>query len=308
MARIEAGFREGLTWQNVGKQLASGAVSGIASWAVGKLMDFVLADPNARSLPALLEDFRDQILEAMPAIIRAELEQQSEIDFYRQNLFEVTAKTDAVANKLRADVATFSASQLWDCYLEINQAKSSARMLDEPPPALTGVETEQTIFAAGFGIYHTVLGIFVAVCDALMSKSPIDPNVSQSAWTEEWYERIQEAVAEAKTHHWNVRVKLYERNAARISIDAVRSPGEPGPGQRWAVMLDGQFKRFLTPEEESNREQARIQEVILLNHELNEALIHPAMHIILEYDTYLANTRAWLNRLMVVGFFPTRPQ
>ena len=281
-AGFEDGLRQGLTWDNIGKQLASGALSGIASWAVGKLFDFLFSE--GKSVEELLTDFKDQILAELPPIIRTEVTAVVTEEILRDNLREISANTEAVLRKFTTDIEAMSQDELNVCYNQINPALSQAKSLNVP----------------GLGVYFSILPIYMAVCDAMVYKPPIRPEIPLERWKRRWYGYIEFALTEARAHHWNVRIDLYEQNASRVLIEQVRGPGEPAPGQRWTVTVDGIFKRFLSAEEELDRESVRRREISIINSEINQSLIHPAANIIFELEEYRANLLTAINTWMIL--------
>lgn len=137
-ATFEDGLKQGFSWQNIGKSLATGVVSGIASWAVGKLLDVWFGN-TGRSIPELLDDFKAQLESDLRQIIGDELIQAFDNELFR------TVKNEArtVAEDFKVAASVGDAYGLDLCFRTATMAKQSAASLGP----------------LGFGVYFTVLDL-----------------------------------------------------------------------------------------------------------------------------------------------------
>src|SRR5713226_1176129 len=90
---IATGIRSGLTWQNIGEQLAKGAVSGLASFAIGELLGYITNElTNPITLENVIAAFEQQIAQAVQDI---------------ENYLDEARLADQVTAKLAADTEIF---------------------------------------------------------------------------------------------------------------------------------------------------------------------------------------------------------
>ncbi|MDP4221035.1 MAG: hypothetical protein Q8916_08180 [Bacteroidota bacterium] len=265
LAKLEQGLEQGLTWDNIGKSLASGIVSGLGGLAISELFTFL---EDKKPIEELLSDFKQEIEQDLTVIITRVI-----YDAFRQNdLDHVIAYTRGLERNVRSEVRRRDAMLLDSDYNASNQALSSAEQLD----------------LLGFGTYFLVLNLRAAINQDMRRLPPL--NDDPQAWYNGLWQDILELVSEGKEYVTQRANEVYRINRSRVSILGGKTPppgvlgfgyvitidGIPSPADGTGTIFFNEPASWNIAHEQENRVITR------LNHEADLKVFNPARDIMTE--------------------------